>query len=237
MVIINNFSTVKNYILSQIKDTEFCEAYSLICAASTYQELLSAGCGNYAWSYQTIIDDAIMSLFPDYEINAYGIFKTDVSLSNPENYIGCKTWTIDDEESPNSTQELYFVSNSDSVLNISETKKYIVYVMGDALLNLNLSDCSSCDLKVFNSASCTIALSDNSSCRIQSNNNSLLTITASENTKGFVNERGFSSINYFGSGNSNFNFSLFAKSNLSYSTTDSATVKIEKSKNAIVNLS
>src|SRR4051812_39467234 len=109
------FDTLKQIILQRSGKLEICDAYQYISAATTNTEILAEGCGFYVWAYQAdIVDDALLATeFTDSELNSFGIYKNNVTITNPDptNYLGCKGPFIMIEGVPVQGQELFFVGS------------------------------------------------------------------------------------------------------------------------------
>lgn len=229
----SDFTDVKSQILSKMKNTEDCALYVYIFSSLNFLDLIKWSCGSFVWAYQdNIISDASIALIPNTDLNAYGIYKTNVSLTNPDNYAGCHDYTIDAEEGPDLVQELYFI-NSTSTVTISNNKRYKIILLGTSNVTINVSNNSNLDLQVYNTSQLNVTISSGV-LNIDIRNNSNILITASGNSTVFGTTAGNSTTTYLGSNTSVGNFKSYIKSSINYTLSDTAIFNYLKFQKSVV---
>lgn len=226
------FIDIKNEAILGIKNTQPCDTYPYLIAATDFQSLIKSGCGDFAWIYQVeIISDASIETIPDSDLNAYAIYKTDVTLTNPTGYKGCHDYVIDAEDGPEYIQEIFFLNNSNSTINLNDGLQWTVYVMGNANVTIHISNNTSVTVRIFNNAICNIDISGGQ-LDLNTTGNSLTSAAATGSANVFGITRGNSIVSYSGSNNTTAIFKLFINSMFTYSIIDSATIEVIKSHNS-----
>jgi hypothetical protein len=228
----------KALILARAKTREVCDAYHEVEQATTFQEILQAGCGLYAYSYQAnVVDDFILSDFPESDLNTFGVYRNDTTITNPEpsQYVGCKQPYLEIEEAPSNGQTLYAISSVNLTLNQSLNNKVELYAMGSSNVTVNINDISKLDLKIFNDATVNVIMNDQSVLCFQNNDNGNLIITANDESVTHGEGRSYSTTTYTGNNTTHAKFKTYTKSVLSWIKDVGATVDVFKYNKSIVN--
>lgn len=232
--------TLKQLIIQRAGKLEICDNVHEVLAATTYEELLSAGCRLYVWVYQTdVVDDDILATeFTDEQLALYGIYKTEVTLTNPDpaNYLGCKGPFLMIEEAPSLGQELYFVTGGDFTLNVSGQNKTTVHAMGEVTGTINMTENAKINLKIYNTANVTVNLQDTNILCVMLDHESQSTINSSGMAVTHGEARFKTSISYT-AGNTSFGkFTLYAKANINHNVTFPGFIEILKFNQATENV-
>lgn len=233
---LGDFDNFKYQLLYNISLTESCEQYQGVLLSTTFLELFKAGCGSFAWAFESnMVTDAMLLLLPEADLNQYAIYISNTTLTNPTGYQGCFNKVINSEDALPFVQEIYIL-NCACTINISNGKIYTIYVLGTGSATINFTSDTSGNVKLFNSASATINISGYGELDIQTNNSSTATINSTNSAVTFGSIRGTSAVNYFAHTNSVGNFKTFIRSILSYTLYDVAIININKFHKSTINV-
>lgn len=227
----------KALILAAAQTREVCDAYHEVAQATTYAEILQAGCSFYAWAYQSnVATDFVLADFPEGDLNSFGIYRANATITNPtpSQYLGCREPFLEIEEAPSFGQTLYTIGTGTFTLNQSGNNKCELYAMASTHVTCNLDDNAKLNLFVFNDAIVTVNVNDGSVLCFNNNDNGSLTITA--NSTGVVHGegRGTSTTAYTGNDFTYGKFTTWTKSILTYTKAVSAAVETTRRNKSVV---
>lgn len=228
------FLTFKDELLAKVAQAGVCDAYHELSTAIDYQTMLAAGCGYYRWGFTVIIDDTLLAEFPDVDLNDFGVYKTDVTLTNPASadYLGCSGpgYAILTEDAPADDecgQELFFLGGN-FTLTLDGNNTLTIYAMRNSNGTIILNDTSQLTLFAVQDSVLDITINNNSSLCLEANDNSSLSIVANNNSVVNASLRGNSITSYTGNDLSSAVYRTYMKSTLNYAIGGTSFIYINK---------
>jgi hypothetical protein len=223
------FDMAKANLLTSIGKMGVCEAYYQVANSVDFPTLLEASCGYYTWAYKNgVVDDITLNMFPEQNLNDFGVYRTDASLSDPvlSQYSGCSSYEIEVESAPPSNgAQLMFIESSNFNVNLSGANIATITAMKSSNGTITLDDNSECFLNMYQDSIVTVNLNSYSSLCMSVGNYGKLTINATANSSVNGMVRANSSCQYNGTNNSSGVIKVYAKSFVNKSLDSTAYLK------------
>lgn len=213
------FEEIKAAILSGSMPLEICEGYPDVVNATNEDELISAGREFIEWGYQQkILTESLINEISQPALNANKIYNTGTfTLTNP-------------------VQDVFIMGNANVTINISDSKKHRIVILGAGIATINLSGNSYARVQKLQSTSnVTITLNDKASCNFHFEGSGNATVTLNNSSVLHSWVRDTCILNFTGNNTSVGNIKLYETSQLTYVVNGTATLIKKAYDQAIIN--
>lgn len=213
------FDEIKTVIITIAMPVEICEGYPDVVNATDENELISACREFIEWAYvQKLISESLINEISQPALNANKIYNTGTfTLTNP-------------------VQDVFIMGSANVTVNISDSRKHRIVILGAGIATINLSNNSYARVQKLQSTSdVTITLSDNASCNFHFEGSGNATVTLNDSSVLHSWVRDSSIMNYTGNNASVGNIKCYEKSELDYTLNDTAILISQAYDLAIIN--